>query len=579
MSDLDAHLRAAAHAWLDAEADAERSRTDLDAALADVISPSVRSRPPGERNARARRWAVAACVVALVGGAVAFVATLDGDGELGPSTLPATVPSTEPDVPTPTVPTSTLPGTTTVPDTTDPVEPVDDTLATANPAEVTVGAAWTIIVTPSAPVDTGCSGVLVLRDDTGLFQLGAVGSDGSLAPYDPVLDSACDAPPSDLPVQGVLPATVTEGELRLCIGPDEAPEGCATVTVVVASDEPATTGVSPVPYLVRRQLATVDPVSGLPFELRDIAPDGTDLGRSTADVVQLAGFPADLGTGISMGLSTNDAVGPVDGRCRVQGIGVRGAPDAVGVAPTIPGGSSMVGNGNRIVVARDVCPDGTRWGDPGTFFELVAYDPSLPEPEGTTLTTIEPDPSKVLFDDGTVVYSTDELVARSISPSGAFVSVLEPLNTEDWRWHVYRTDVAGGPVVFGSSCESPGDIVGRPAFPSDDVVVLARRCSGAGGDDLYVEAVSLDDLQPIWSQPVEGVEINSYTQAVDGVSATDVGDELWVIVASSGGVEQPVRAALVNGDDEIDITRGDGFDVQRYAFTAAELVDAGDADS
>lgn len=573
MSDLDAHLRAAAHTWLDAEADAERSRTDLDAALAEVISPPVRSRPPGERNARARRWAVAACVVALVGGAVAFVATLDGDGELGPSTLPATVPSTEPDVPTPTVPTST------VPDTTDPVEPVDDTLATANPAEVTIGAAWTIIVTPSAPVDTGCSSVLVLRDDpAGPRQLGAVGSDGSLTPYDPVLDSACDSPPSDLPVQGVLPATVTEGELRLCIGPDEAPEGCATVTVLAASDKPATTGVSPVPYVVRRQLATADPVSGLPFELSDIAPDGTDLGRSTADVLQLAGFPVDLGNGIAMGLSSNDAEGPVDGRCRVQGIRVSGTADAVGAAPTIRGGSTMVGNANRIVVARDVCPDGTRWGDPGTFFELVAYDPRLPEPEGTTLTTIEPDPSKVLFDDGSVVYATDELVAGSISPSGAFVGVLEPLNTEDWRWHVYRTDVAGEPVVFGSSCDSPGDIVGRPAFPSDDVVVLARRCSGAGGDDLYVEAVSLDDLQPVWSQAVDGVGINSYTQAVDGVSATDAGDELWVIVASSGGVEQPVRAALVNGDDEIDITRGDGFDVQRYAFTAAELVDAGDAD-
>ena len=246
--------------------------------------------------------------------------------------------------------------------------------------------------------------------------------------------------------------------------------------------------------------------------------------------------------------------------------------------PEIPGGSSMVGNASRVVVGRDVCPDGTRWGDPGTYFELVAYDPTAADPEPTQLVRIDPDPAAVLFDDGTVVYATDALDAESISPSGDHVGVIQFLNTEQARWHVYGTLAPGAPLELGSACASPGDIVGRPSFPLADVVVVARRCepAGTGTTGLVVEAVSLTDLSPLWSQQVDGVAISGYTATVSDVSSTLVDGELWVIVASSADVEQPVRAALLHGDDEFDITRPDDPDVHRYAFTAAELVDLSD---
>jgi hypothetical protein len=246
--------------------------------------------------------------------------------------------------------------------------------------------------------------------------------------------------------------------------------------------------------------------------------------------------------------------------------------------PAIPGGSTMVGNASRVVVGRDVCPDGTRWGDPGTSFELVAYDPTVAVPEPTQLVRIDPDPEAVLFDDGNVVYAIDALHAVSISPSGDHVGVTQFLNTEQAQWHVYGTRGAGGPLALGSACASPGDIVGRPSFPSADVVVVALRCEPAdtGPTGLVVEAVSLIDLAPVWSQQVDGVAISDYSDTISDLSTTFVDGELWVIVASTAGVEQPVRAALLHGDDEIDITRLDDPDVYRYAFTAAELVDRSD---
>lgn len=587
MTDLDDHLRATAHRWFDAATEPARtdSRSEVDAALAEVLARAGAGGSAVRGRGRQRQWAVAASIVALLAGGIFLATTLDGAGQLrsGDATVPSTGPSALPVTTIAAAPTTSAAP---VP-TTAPVEvPADDTLALAEPDVVTAGDAVTITVNPSAVVPRQCVDAVVVavydgaRRDGRPTTVGEVGASGAIVPFDPDTDRACDPAPSAEPVAVPLPAALTEGEYRWCISPSEAPEGCAAVTIVAAVPEPvAGSGRAPVPYVVRRSLLAADPATRLMFELRDIAPDGTDLGPSTADVVDLAGFPVDLGGGVAMGLSPTEWAGPVDGRCRTSTISLRGTPQAPPRdGPAIPGGSSMVGNASRVVVGRDVCPDGTRWGEPGTYFELVAYDPAVAVPEPTQLVRIDPDPAAVLFDDGNVVYSTDALGAASISPSGDHVGVTQFLNTEQARWHVYGTLAPGAPLVLGSACASPGDIVGRPSFTSADVVVVARRCEPAatGPSGLVVEAVSLTDLSPVWSQQVDGVAISGYTAAVLDVSSTFVDGELWVIVASSAGVEQPVRAALLHDDDEIDVTRPDVPDVYGYAFTAAELVDLSD---
>jgi hypothetical protein len=585
MTDLDHHLRTTAHRWFDAATEPTRSdhRSEADVALAEVLARVSAGRPAATGRVRhaGRRWAVAASILALLAGGAVLVATLDGDDQLrsGVDTVPTTI-----DIAASSAPAPATTGTaTTLP------APADDTLAVAVPDVVTAGDTVTITVTPAGVVPRRCVDAVVVSvydagSDGAFTTLGEVGASGALVPFDPATDRACDRAPSAEPVTVSVPTTLAAGEYRWCVSPNDAPRACASVTVVATTSEPvAGPGRSPVPYVVMRSLPEADPATRLMFELRDVAPDGTDLGRSTADAAYLAGFPVDLGGGVAMGLSPTEWSGPSDGRCRTLAVARRGTPESdlapgdegVRDLPEIPGGSSMVGNASRVVVGRDVCPAGTRWGDPGTYFELVAYDPAVAAPEPMQLVRIDPDPDAVLFDDGTVVYATDALGAVSVSPSGDHVGVIQFLNTEQARWHVYGTLAPGAPLVLGSACASPGDIVGRPSFPSSDVVVVARRCEPAstGPTGLVVEAVSLTDLSPLWSHQVDGVAISGYTAGVSDVSSTFVDGGLWVIVASSAGVEQPVRAALLHGDDEIDITRLDDPDVYRYAFTAAELVD------
>ncbi len=384
-------------------------------------------------------------------------------------------------------------------------------------------------------------------------------------------------------------ATAVPGPSAPVAAPVTAAPTTAVPVAPPASSAPSTAsptkipagGDTLVPYVFRRGLEQPDPRWPVEvyFELRDIAPDGTDLGSSPADIVDLSGFPVDLGDGLAMGLSDNDSAGPLDGRCRVQAVGARWAEGSPrNEAPPVAGGSSIVGNAAGVVVGRDVCPPGTRWGDPGTYFELVRVDLSDPQFAEQQLVRIDPAPDALLFDGGDVIYSTDALYADAISPDARFVAVQQPLSSEQARWHVYSAETPGAPIALGSSCSAPGDIVGRPSFPSADVVVVARRCDGDENSVgwLVVEAVSLTDLRRVWSRQVDGVAISSYSRTVGNVSARFVDGELWVIVAGSAGVEQPVRASLLHGDDEIDLTREGDEWAHGYAFTAAELVDPRD---
>jgi hypothetical protein len=244
-----------------------------------------------------------------------------------------------------------------------------------------------------------------------------------------------------------------------------------------------------------------------------------------------------------------------------------------GLANQLGSGRSIVGNEQTILVARDVCPEGTRWGDPGTYFEIVRYElGDLWSVQPTQLIRIDPDPSRVLYQSGSLVYATDELMLRSFSPDARFMGVLEPLNTEDWRYHVYSAETPGAPLAVPSGCGSAGDIVATPRFVSDTIVVLSRECGATGGEmgQLWIDVVDLDRDEVLWSRAVTGVEINSYTGAVDMISARLIDGEVWVLVSSSAGVEQPTRAAALSSDGE------SALPAASYAFDVIDFVGPSD---
>lgn len=326
---------------------------------------------------------------------------------------------------------------------------------------------------------------------------------------------------------------------------------------------------SPVPYVASRSVDDRDRES-VGVAVHDIGRDGTDLGeRPDSEVREEFEFPVDLGDGRRIGLVP---WGDLSGRCVNREIISIGSGPLVDAAKAIGAARSIAGNeSGMVVVGRDVCPEGTRWGDDGTQFELVAYDLADSGSTPVLLDRRNADPDQILFDDGvSTVSAFGELMADSVSPDGHFVGVRESTQIESHRWRVYSARGGDAALELSPSCDDHGDLVGRPDFVGDGLVVVARECSPVTGEigQLVVEAVSLDDLEVAWSRAVDIVQINSYTGALDDLSATVVDGEVWVLLSGSADSPAPPRAALVHGDDEVEITRPAFW---RFAFELADL--------
>jgi hypothetical protein len=238
-----------------------------------------------------------------------------------------------------------------------------------------------------------------------------------------------------------------------------------------------------------------------------------------------------------------------------------------------------------VVAGRDVCPEGTRWGDPGTHWELVALDVTAPNPNVEVLQTRQPEPSQMLFQNDDVVVAVGEPVIESISDDGRYVALVEGFNSEQTRWHVVDLESPSEMLETDSTCELAGDIVAPPRFAGNGIVVVARRCApldvaepenlqqGRGTGDVQVEAVDLAAAFPpdriVWHGSVPGVGANSYSETA-GLSAR-LGDDgaVWALLTAGGGVEVQERMFVLHGDAATEITQ-DGY--YGVAFDPAQLI-------
>jgi hypothetical protein len=326
-----------------------------------------------------------------------------------------------------------------------------------------------------------------------------------------------------------------------------------TTTTSVASPS---TDTLPVAYFER--VYVEDPPY---FELREIAADGAIVGKVGDDsIAQLLRREIPVGEGTIRLLEPEEPYG----RCDDRDVAASGPTPDVGAIGRV---RSLAATTDGVVIAGvDVCPDGARWGDEGTHFELRRVD--LRDGSTTVLLVREPGDGDTFFEDPNVVYAGGELIAESVSADGAFVAVAEPYTTEGARYHVIDAVTGGAPLTFGSVCDDPRDLVGPPQFVGDGLVVLARECSPVEQEigDLVVELVSLATREPVWSVVVEHVAIDSYSHTV-ALSATEVGGQVWALVSASPGVEQPTTAAAVTAAKEQPLPVE-----ANVAFTPQELI-------
>jgi len=252
------------------------------------------------------------------------------------------------------------------------------------------------------------------------------------------------------------------------------------------------------------------------------------------------------------------------------------APPQLGLARSVTATSQGL-----ILATRDVCPEGTKWGDPGTHWELVSLDVTDAAASVDVLQTRLPDPSLVWYDQGGVVAAGGEPRIVGASQDGGRVSFIDAFNPDDARWLLVDLAAPESMASLPSSCPLPGDIATAPRFVGS-LVVVGRLCAtltaadepysiGQGSGVLRVEAIDLTDGVVVWSSAAAGVGANSYSRTAS-VSA-DVADDgsPWVFLGAAGGVEQPTRWFVLHGDDVTEITRDDYV---AFAFDPAELVGA-----
>ncbi len=575
---IDQQLRLVAHssiarnaATVDVEAELSGFQRRVAGLPAEV--PLTPDRQEHSRQ-RARWFAAAAAIVLVVGGLVA-VAFRGGDES-------AVVAPPSPDsTALPTV-SSSIPTTATTVSTATTIAPAPEP-ASAEPATVVAGGVVTI--SPNEIVQRVCRDIVTATQlNAGASLVGQIVDGGWVTPERGADLSYpdCLGTESAGPVSFVVPVDVPAGSYEMCLTMPGQAAGCARVVVTAVADPPTDTTITEpgnlaldVGYFARRYIE--EPPT---FAIDRFDADGSAAGSLTDE--ELAPLVAHhvLPDGSTLTLE-----GPrPSGRCINRPLTRGDGATSTELAPELNEARSIGVTSSGVVIAtRDVCPAGARWGDPGTRWEVVAFDPAGAEgPQ--TLFTRSADATQIQFDDGTVIVAMGEMLVDDISANGRYVALQDLYNTEDAKWHLVDLTAPGQLMTIASSCPIAGDIVGPPRFVGDGIVVVTRLCASIdtgdtsveatmGIGDLQVEAVDLTAVDPgdavVWHGSVPGLGADSYSSTA-GLSARLAPDGTpWAIVTGGGGVETPSHTFVLHGGESIEITR-DGY--AAFAFDPADLV-------
>ncbi|MFT3853999.1 MAG: hypothetical protein QM733_14840 [Ilumatobacteraceae bacterium] len=576
----DARLDGRLHDLARSSLDRHAATVDVDAAFAaltarlggdDTVPVVSRVRP------RRRLW-LAGAAAALVVGATLVTVTLARRSTQHHSTgtVPASTASSSTAMPT-TAPTST---TTVTPSTQPPV-----ITATAMPAAVDSGA--TVTITPTATVQRSCGDVVTIRSGDDQHAIGQLDRTGwHLAPSDgtPVTYLACAGTVSAGAVELVVPTELPTGEYTICLTPGTSVDGCAPVTVTAPATPPTTPPTGGVATLDVRSFG-VRADSPLPGVVVDeLAPNGRRIRTAAeADEATLRAPRASL---LPDGSTVTLAALADFPRCNNAPIVHTVDGTAVAAPPQLDAARSLTATTTGLIVAtRDICPDGTTWGDAGTHWELVSLDATDPTATVQALQTRLPDPNLVWFDHDGYVLTAGQPSIVSASPDGRYVALIDGYNPDSTRWLLVDLDAPGALTQIPSSCPLAGDIVAEPRFVGS-LVVAARQCTwlrdaddpfgqggqggqaGLGNGPVEVEAIDLAAGEVVWHSAAAGAGPNGYNRTAFVSARVSEDGTVWAILGADGGVEERTRWFVLHGDDVAEITRDDYVS---FAFDPAEL--------
>ena len=223
-----------------------------------------------------------------------------------------------------------------------------------------------------------------------------------------------------------------------------------------------------------------------------------------------------------------------------------------------------------------MCPDGTRWGDPGTRWELVALDLTATVPSVSVLQTLEPETSQILFQSDDAVVAVGEPIIDSISADGRYVAFFGRVTTASKRVGMSSTSrrparcsTSIRRVSWPVTSSRPSPIRrqrhrrgGTPRVPLEVDQPTTDRPQGRGIGDVQVEAVDVAATSPseriVWHSSVPGLGANGYSRTA-GLSAR-LGDDgaVWALLTAGGDVEQQERMFVLHGNAATEITH-DGY--------------------
>ena len=296
-------------------------------------------------------------------------------------------------------------------------------------------------------------------------------------------------------------------------------------------------------------------------DVRRLAPDGTDLG-SHADVASFVDDRLPEGARLADGRRLEPArYGRGTARCVNDAVTIDGEL----LHPDLNAARAVNATPDGIVIAaRDVCPDGATWGDPGTRWELVRVDFRQPAPEVEVLLARAADP----FADGErhSARMDGSVGVSAISPGGRLVALSEFTGGERPEWTIRSLTSPDTVIASASRCADPGPIVAAPVFLTDQRVVLVRACPDGAAEAMLVETVDIDS--GVVDHSVEVADLAEWSEfRLITLSAIVDSGETWSMV-SIGDLDRATTAILVRGDDATEITQP-GF--RTYAFTIDDL--------
>ncbi len=581
-----------------AAADEVTEHLDVEAELADLHRRSSTTSSVGDR--RARRWLIvaAASIVAVGAAALLVVAERADDQDAAParSTLPpiTTAPAVE----------TTLPET---PATT--AAPVTETAVAAPPDEQSeqVGGEITTCerdpLTPPSLVDRSPPGEAVIAD-TGDGRIARWGDLDSTFAVSQVLDAPVDASWLDTAIDTERAITVGQWQAT-SIPVSDPPLGSITIYLRNTTDGCLRAYfVGPGLFVDQAEAVATSWVESLAAEQPVPGPGHDDLGADyfgrRVRPLDTPSFAIDAlsGTGITEDTLTNEQLEPLfdDGRLG-DGTGIRltgtpsenrcvnrpiarsNGPSSQDTAFALSEARSIATAGDILLATRDVCPSGTRWGDPGTFSELVSVDTSDDAATVVSRRTWESDPEQIVFEDAARVIALGERTLADTSPDGRYVAIREQYDGDAARWEVLDLDEGAMSLSTPTACDGAGDVVGPPRFVGDGIVVIARACDTAAGAaegqpvGVQVDAIDLSTSDPagqvVWSATPPGLGVDGFTRSVDVSARRDATGTIQVIITGNGDLDRAGASFALQDQSVIELTRP-GYVL--FAFEPEELI-------